>query len=397
MQISPISHNTMKILVTISLILSLLILTLGCENQQHRDKAVVPISLDTPIRIGVLGPMSGSNSKLGENGLAGVKTALIYYGVDNAKSGIELVVKDDQDNPKLAREAFVNLAEESGVVAILLVSDSKVALALEDLAKKYKIPVFALISTHPNIAGEQSYLTQLLFDDETQGLVAALYVRDELLLNRVAVIVDNQDPHAFSLAQQFIKTFAATGGIPIEIAYHKNKQLFGTRLKALQENEIRFVYVPLKAEYIKNIAEKLAEIDYQPTLMGSDGLQATLTLNYPSVLQQLDGMLATDSFNSDGEFTIFGRKISKLFGDSFDRQGTIIAALGAEGASILLLATSRCGGQVTSSCVHRMLRSVTDFIGLQSKVTIGQDGKAERPIFINKIDAGVLRGVVKVY
>lgn len=397
MPILPISHDIMKIFITISLIFFLVTLTIGCENDQQREKPVFLNLTDAPLRIGVLGPMSGSNKKLGENGLAGIKTALKYYGIDNAKSGIQLVVKDDHNRPVAAREAFVDLIEKEKVVAVLLLSVSRATLALEDLAKKYETPVFAILSTHPDIAGEQSYISQLMFDDQTQGLVAALYVRDELLINRVAVIIDNQDPHSLSLAQQFINTYTATGGFPIEIAYHKNKQIFGTRLKALQDNEIRFVYAPIKAENIKNMAEKLIEIEYQPTLMGSDGQQAVLVLNYPSVLKQVDGMLATNPYSSEDNFTTFGREIKDLFSNSFDSEGTAIAALGAEGTSILVSAISRCGEQVTGKCVHSKLRSVTDFVGLQSKVTINRNGKAERPVFITRLEKNKLRRIVKVY
>lgn len=379
------------------LIISLSIVTLGCEPEQDHNKLISFSTERQSVPIGVIGPMSGSEKKLGENCLAGIKTGLKYYGLDKTIGGIKLYVEDDQSRPEIARKAFIKLVEERGVKAVLLLSNSEIALALEDLAQRYEIPVFALVATHPDVAGEKSYISQLLFDDKAQALVAALYIRDEQLVDRVAVIIDKEYPHSASLTEQFIKNFTSTGGIPIEIPYLKNKQLFVTRLRSLQENKIGFIYAPLKAEYIKILAEQLAQINYKPALMGGDGLQAPLALNFPSTLKLLDGMLTTDSYSTDNDFTAFGKQISTLFGDSFDIQGTVYAAAGAEGASILIAALSGCGEKITNTCVHQKLRSTLEFVGLQSKVTIRRNGKAERPIFINRIDKGQFHGVLKVY
>jgi ABC-type branched-subunit amino acid transport system substrate-binding protein len=392
-----IFRDLMKIFCVALIMMLFACFTTGCDERQQKKQTILLDPKSEAVRIGVIGPMSESDEKWGKNGLDGIGAAMKYHGVTDKNGGVKLFVEDDQNTAVLAQKAFIKLVEDSKVVAILLLSNSEVALALEDLAKQYNVPVFALVATHPDIAGKDSYITQLIFDDKVQATVAALYMRDELLINTVAVIVDDQNPHSFSLAKQFIHIFSSTGGIPIEIAHHKNKQQFEPRLKSLQANEISFVYVPLDAEDFKAMAEILEHIDYHPTLMGSDGLEATLALNFPDILQMVDGMLATDSYSSDYGFTQYGQEIKQLFSESFDEQGTVIAAQGAEGVSILVSALNSCSQDVTSFCVHRMIRSVTDFVGLQSKVTIGQDGKAERPIYINRVDGGQLSGEVKVY
>ena len=108
-------------------------------------------------------------------------------------------------------------------------------------------------------------------------------------------------------------------------------------------------------------------------------------------------MLATDPYSTVGAVTEYGLKIKEVFQENFDTPGTVLTGLGAEGGSILISAMNRCRGSVERSCINRMLRSTSDFTGILGKISIGRDGKVERPIFLNKIDNRQLRIVVKVY
>jgi hypothetical protein len=44
-----------------------------------------------------------------------------------------------------------------------------------------------------------------------------------------------------------------------------------------------------------------------------------------------------------------------------------------------------------------MIRSTHDFKGIMGKISIGPDGKAARPLFINAIHGGEMKYIVKVY
>jgi len=44
-----------------------------------------------------------------------------------------------------------------------------------------------------------------------------------------------------------------------------------------------------------------------------------------------------------------------------------------------------------------MIRSTLDFEGIMGKISIGPNGKAARPLFINAIYGGKMKYIVKVY
>ena len=367
------------------------VITTGC------DKPREPFVTGRSVKIGVIGPMSGPDKAWGESGLSGVKTALKLQPFLYNGSKVEIVVEDDQNQPELARKALLKLAGDDSFSSIIIMSNSEVVLALVEIAEELSIPILATISTHPDITKNNSYISQLLFDDHFQASVAASYVRDELLAERVGVMIDENNPHSEYLARQFIVKFDSTGGSCKEFSVNKESKNLLAGLKSLQYQEIDFLYVPLDAEHVVSIAQLLQQIDYHPVMLGSDVLQATILLQHSDKLDLVNGMLATDPFSSTIPPTDYGKKIHHHYQKSFSTPGTVLAALAAEGTSIMLSAINRCPEQSDRSCINNKLRSTRDFIGMFGKISIGMDGKAERPIFINIIDDNKLRSVVKVY
>lgn len=381
----------MKISTLLSIIIVIFVFIPGCEKAKRG-----PVT-GKSVKIGVIGPMTGSDKEWGEKGLSGVKAALKLQPFLDDGSLVEIVVEDDRNQPELARKALRKLVEDDALSAIIIMSASEVVLSLVETAESLKTPIFSVTSTHPDITKNSSFISQLLFDDHFQASVAALYVRDELLADRVGVIIDEKNPHSEYLARQFAAKFTSTGGICQKLSLNTDPEKLLAGLEVLQHQEIDYLYIPLDAEHVISIAQLLQKIDYYPLLVGSDGLQATLLLQHSDNLNLVNGMLATDPYSSTIPPTSYGKTILHNYQKLFSTRGTGLAAQGAEGTSILLSAMNRCNKQNDRSCINRMLRSTRDFEGMFGKISIGADGKAERPIFINTIDNGRLIDVVKVY
>lgn len=381
----------MKIYPLLFIILVVFTIVTGCNTPQK------PPATGKSVKIGVIGPMSGSDKEWGQNCLEGIKTALRFQPTLVNGSLIEIIVEDDQNQPALARKALLKLVEDDAVSAVIIMSNSEVVLALVGLAESLTTPILALTSTHPDITKDNSYISQLLFDDHFQASVASLYVRDELLAERAGVVVDENNPHSEYLAIQFVNKFTSAGGTCTELSVNKgNKQLLAG-LESLQIQNINFLYVPLVAEHVVAIAQILQQIDYHPVMVGSDGLQAMILLQYPEDLHLVNGMLATDPYSSTTPLTNYGKRMARQFQQSFSSQATVLVAQGAEGTSIMIEAINRCPEQSDRLCINQKLRSTRGFVGLFGKISISAQGTAERPIFINIIDNSILRSVVKVY
>jgi len=102
-----------------------------------------------PIRIGASLSQTGSYANLGENRLRAyqlcVKDANQKGGVLGRK--IELVVEDDQSNPKVATEIYERLITQRKVDAVLGPYSSPITDAVADVTERHKLPLLALAAT----------------------------------------------------------------------------------------------------------------------------------------------------------------------------------------------------------------------------------------------------------
>jgi branched-chain amino acid transport system substrate-binding protein len=110
-------------------------------------------------------------------------------------------------------------------------------------------------------------------------------------------------------------------------------------------------------------------------------------------LDLVNGMLATDFFAHGMPLTTFGKKAR----ESFKGEPTVFAGLGIEAYAIMLNAMNHCSDPADRECINKQIRSTTNFTGIVGKITIGPNGKAQRPLCINSIKGGRSKFIVKVY
>ncbi len=363
----------------------------GC-NQENDIKPSGKV-----VKVGAIAPFSGKTDNWGENGLLGIKTALKLEPVLANGDEIELVIEDNKHTQEATKEAFIKLAEVDKVTAVLLFARSDETLFVKSLADKYELPLFSVLSTHPQVTEESKYVTQLLFDDSVQATVSALFVLDELFVDEVAVFQDPADFHSAFLANTFIKKYSEMGGNTKNFHIDSDVKSYVEIFKGLKEDGANFIYLPLDALTVIEFIKATRAINWNPQVMLSDNVFASVMLYHKEDIGLFEGLYAPDVYSRIMPQTEYGRKIRKIYKDNFEGITTSISGLGCEGTSILLSAMNRCDDPSDSKCVNLMLRNTDNFTGLFGKIHIHGDGKAERPIFINRIEGGIEKYVVKVY
>jgi len=376
-----------------NLLLMALVCTLcfACTEEQ-----IVSEPSGKVVKIGFVGPLSGETSGLGDNSLLGVKIALHLQPYLLNGDRPEIVVADDKNDPENTTRAMEKLVKEEDVSAILLASTSKAVLSATDFIDRQKIPVIALAATHPDVA-RGDYTTQLLFDDELQGTVAALYVLDEMIIDRAAVFVEPEGVHSRHLAETFLHKFVESGGEAERIEYPSDKNKLEKILLRLKESGVMFLYLPLHGPSVVEIERICQKLDYDPQVMLSDGVLSRIILGYNNDLSLVEGMFAADFYSSAVLTNGYGKKVLRAYNDNFSSPKTTYTALGAEGMSILLAAMDRCGSSDDTECINRSIHNTNDFQGINSNISISSDGRVERPIFINRIVNSKLQFEVMVY
>ena len=172
------------------------------------------------IRIAVAGPMTGDQSKQGNDLKNGVEIAVEEW---NEKGGLlgkklELLVGDDQHDPKQA-VSIANKFVNSGVVGVIGHWNSSASIPASEVYHRSGIPMITPASTNPQVT-DRGYLDvfRICGRDDQQGRVAAEFVVRKLQAKRVAVLHD-KTTYGQGLADEFKKALDSLSGGKIHVVY----------------------------------------------------------------------------------------------------------------------------------------------------------------------------------
>ncbi|MDA8079208.1 MAG: branched-chain amino acid ABC transporter substrate-binding protein [Nitrospiraceae bacterium] len=193
----------------LAVIVAIMILTLsfaaGCRKKS-----------DT-IKIGVAGPMTGDQSKMGMDFKNGVTLAVEEW---NAKGGvlgrkIEIEIGDDQHDPKQA-VSLANKLANAGVAGVIGHFNSSCSIPASDIYNRAGLPMISPGSTNPQFT-EKGYrnVFRVCGRDDQQGKVGADFVTNQLKLGKVAVIHD-KTTYGQGLADEFKKAL----GRSVEVVFY---------------------------------------------------------------------------------------------------------------------------------------------------------------------------------
>ena len=376
-----------------NLILICIVLWLGGCDQKS---AITPSG--KTIKIGIIAPFSGPVHSYGKQGLKGIEIAMQLQPYLQNGDRIELVVADDKNEEALTVNLLEKLVVKDKVSAIITFSSSKPALAMAEVADEYKTPILAAIATHPDITKDNDFMNQLCFDDDFQGTVAALFVRDDLLIDSVAVFNNPDSAYSSHLSAEFERKFKSIGGeITDTISLTKETGDLSQIIRDVYHHNPELLYLPVGVEDVIRIIRHVRQLNWGPKIMGSDGLISTMLAQHNNEIDLLDGMLATDFFAHGMPLTSYGKRARDKYFKTYEGTVTTYAALGAEGYAILLNAKNQCNDPTDRECINNHIRSTTNFKGIIGNITIGPNGKAQRPLCINSLQNGRSKFIFKVY
>ncbi len=186
------------------LLLLLILLFTGCAKKED------------VIKIGIAGPMTGDQAKMGMDFRNGVELAVIEW---NEKGGILgkkilMIVSDDQRDPKQAVSVANKMVNE-GTVGIIGHFNSSCSIPASEVYNRAGIPMITPASTNPKLT-EQGFdnVFRVCGRDDQQGKVAADFVINSLKLKKIAVLHD-KTTYGQGLADEFRKSL----GNKVEVTY----------------------------------------------------------------------------------------------------------------------------------------------------------------------------------
>lgn len=189
--------------MTISLkeLLFLFVLTIFCGSIQAED-----------IRVGVAGPFTGAQAKIGSDMAQGSELAIEEW---NAKGGvlgkkIVAVRGDDEATPKQATAVAQDLAAKK-VVGVIGHFNSGCTIPASEVYNDKNVIVITPASTNPKVT-DRGYpgVFRVCGRDDQQGSIAAMFALNELKAKKVAILHD-KTTYGQGLADEFRKALKAKG------------------------------------------------------------------------------------------------------------------------------------------------------------------------------------------
>jgi len=195
------------------------------------------------IKIGIAGPMTGDQAKMGMDFRNAVTLAVEEW---NSKGGvlgkkIELIIGDDQRDPKQA-VAIANKFVTQGVKGVIGHFNSSCSIPASDVYNRANIPMITPASTNPQLTEKGYYgVFRVCGRDDQQGKVAADFVITQLKIKKLAIIHD-KTTYGQGLADEFKKSI----GNKAEVVYYggiiQGDKDFKSVLTAIKNTKPELIY-----------------------------------------------------------------------------------------------------------------------------------------------------------
>ena len=343
-----------------------------------------------PIRIGVIAPFSGEYA---DNGVATRRTAELAAQEVNAAGGllvdgvrrpIELIYGDDQDSGEVAVNVAKRMINQDKVIALVGVPFSRIAIPVANVAENAQIPLISSTSTNPETTAGKRFVFRATFTDPFQGSVLARFARDELKVERAAVLYDQASDYNRGIAEIFQRVFTEQGGDVVAFeAYITGATDFRAQLARIKASDAQVLLLPNYYTEIPLQAEQARALGITVPLLGGDGWD----VERAAPLAVFDGSFVTQSWHPNNP-----NERAQAFIEVYKRayNGDIpydLIANTYDAFGLLFNAIERANSN-DGEAIRNQLASTTNYQGVTGTITFSGSGDPIRSAVIITIRDG---------
>ena len=230
------------------------------------------------IRIGATGPLTGGAAIYGMAVKNGAEIAVEEL---NALGGIQFIfqMEDDTHDAEKAENAYNALVDWGMDMMMGTVTSTPAEVTSADAyADRYFFLTPSASST--NVIEGKDNVFQMCFTDPNQGTGSAVYISENNMAEKVAIIWKNDDSYSTGIRNTFVEK-AAELGLEIvteETFTEATKTDFSVQIAKCQEAGADLVFLPMYYEPASLILNQANAVGYNPTWFGVDGMDGILTM-----------------------------------------------------------------------------------------------------------------------
>ncbi|ATB26693.1 ABC transporter substrate-binding protein [Melittangium boletus] len=339
------------------------------------------------VLLGEVGSLTGAQAAFGISSRNGFDMALQEINAAGGVKGKKLVVRvyDSQGRPEDAAQAATRLITRDKVVLILGEVSSSNSMAMAEKAQAAGVPMISHAATHPAVTQKGDYIFRICFIDPFQGFVMAKFAREDLKLERVAILQDNKSDYSLGLGEVFTRDFTRLGGrIVATESYSQGDTDFRAQLTAIKQTRPQAVYIPGYYSDVGIIARQARELGLTVPLLGSDGWDAETLFELAGTA--LEGSYFTSPYaldSPDARMREFVAAYRKLYGIMPDTS----SVLAYEAAKVAAAALERAPDWSGPS-LRDAIAKTRNFPGVAGPISLDANRDAVKPAVVLKVHDG---------
>ena len=352
-------------------------------------------STEGTIKIGGIGPLTGSNAVYG---LATKQGAEVAINEINALGGLQfsLDFQDDEGDSEKAINAYGKLKDDGAqIIYGCTTTIPCVAVAAETNSDRYFQLTPSASST--DVTSGRDNVFQVCFTDPNQGITAANYIKDNNLGTKIAVIYNNGDAYSTGIYNAFQTTADEIGLeiVTVQTFPDDSNTDFNVQLNAAKDAGADLVFMPIYYTPASLILNQAKSMGYEPTFFGCDGMDGILDLKgFDTTLAE--GLMLMTPFNAWGEDertvnfvseyeTAYGGIPNQFAADGYDCMYAIYEACTAAGVTADMSAEEVCEALIAQFTSADF--SVDGLTG--TGMTWSANGEVSKAPVVVKVEGGV--------
>ena len=251
--------------------------------------------------IGGIGPITGGAAVYGQNVMNAAQIAVDEINAAGGINGymIEYRFEDDVHDPEMAVNAYNTLKDWKMQILMGTVTSNPGNAVKEET---YADNMFMLTpsGSAPDVIQYDNAFA-VCFADPNQGKASAIYIADNNLATKVAVIYNSSDVYSTGIYETFAEEAKNQNlEVTAEAFTDDSNSDFNVQLQKAKDNGAELVFLPIYYEEATLILTQAAAMDYKPLFFGCDGLDGILGVeNFDTTLAE--GVMLLTPFAADAK------------------------------------------------------------------------------------------------
>ena len=270
----------MKKLLSLVLAVMMVMSLAACGGDKPASTPAGTEGTKETLKIGGIGPLTGDYANYGISVKQGAELAVKEINAAGGIAGqqLELSFQDSQGDPESAVNAYGKLLDWGMKLSLGCVFSGETATVVA-AAKDDDILLLTPSGSSDKILESNDKAFRVCFNDSYQGVVAADFIKDHDIADKVAVLYQSDYDYSVGLYEAFKGECEKLGiGIAeVQTFTEGTKTDFTTQINKLLAAEVKMIFIPIYAEpastFLTQAKGKFGDDVY---FFGADGLDGIL-------------------------------------------------------------------------------------------------------------------------